>query len=330
MTGGLWPWFILASLLAVLFALDLFVFQRGGERDITVHRAAVLSAFWLVVALAFAGVVWAQKGGAAAGEYVAGYVVERSLSVDNVFVFAILMSAFAVPSALQMRLLFWGVAMAIVMRAVFIAAGAALLDAAHWVLYLFGAFLVVTAVKLLRHQGTEVHPERNPIVRLVGRLVPSVDRFHGTRIFIRRSGQRVATPMLAALVAVATTDVVFALDSIPAIFAITRDSYIVFAANAFAVLGLVPLYFLLAGGMARFTHLDTGLALVLAFVGAKMLLTDVWHVPIWLSLAIIVGIIGVTVLTSLLSDRRRSDAAGGDRLEAREGDAPATVLRVGP
>ena len=318
MGGGLWPWLTLAGLLGVLFALDLVVFQRGGEREISVRRAATLSAFWLVVALAFTGVVWAQKGGPAAGEYVAGYLIERSLSVDNVFVFAILMTAFAVPSALQMRLLFWGVAMAIVMRAGFIAAGAALLDAAHWVLYLFGAFLLATAIKLLRHQGTEVHPERNPIVRLVGRAVPSVGEFHGTRVFIRQAGRRMATPMLAALVAVATTDLIFALDSIPAIFAITRDSYIVFAANAFAVLGLVPLYFLLAGGISRFAHLDTGLALVLAFVGLKMLLTDLWHIPIWLSLAIILGVIAVTMLTSLRSERRQSRPAETNRSERSE------------
>ena len=299
------PWLVLIGLLAVLFVLDLAVFQRGGEQEISFRRAAFLSLFWLAIALGFAGVVWLQKGGGAAGEYVAGYLIERSLSIDNVFVFALLMTAFAVPRTIQMRLLFWGVVMAIVMRAGFIAAGAALLDAAHWVLYVFGAFLVLTAVKLLRHQGTEVHPERNPIVRLVGRIVPTVSDFRGTKVVTREAGRWVATPMLAALVAVATTDLVFALDSIPAIFAVTQDTYIVFASNAFAVLGLVPLYFLLAGSINRFRHLDTGLALVLAFVGAKMLLSDVWHVPIWLSLTVIVTIIAVAILTSLSGQSSR-------------------------
>jgi tellurite resistance protein TerC len=304
MERGLMPWLVLAGLLAALFTLDLLVFQRESEREISFRRAAVLSVFWLGVALGFTGVVWGQKGGSAATEYVAGYLIERSLSIDNVFVFALLMTSFAVPVAIQMRLLFWGVVIAILMRAGFIAAGSALLDAAHWVLYLFGAFLVATAIKLLRHQGAEVHPERNPLVKLVGRLIPTTNEFRGAKVFIREGGRRVATPMLAALVAVATTDLIFALDSIPAIFAITRDTYVVFASNAFAVLGMVPLYFLLAGSMERFKDLDIGLALVLAFVGAKMLLSDVWHIPIWLSLAVIVGIIGTTMLTSLARDRR--------------------------
>ena len=297
------PWGLLVAALVALLALDLVVFQRGAE-EISLRRAAWLSAFWLVVGLGFTGVVAATAGSAAAGEYVAGYLIERSLSVDNVFVFALLFAAFAIPSALQMRVLFWGVIMAIVMRAAFIAAGAALLDAAHWVIYLFGAFLVYTAVKLLRHSGVEVHPERNPVLRLVGRLMPVTDAFHGRRVFVRVAGRRRATPLLAALVAVATTDLVFALDSIPAIFAVTDDAYIVFASNAFAVLGLVPLYFLLRGSLDRFRYLDTGLAAVLGFVGVKMLLSDVYHVPIALSLAVITAVLAIAIGVSLHHDRR--------------------------
>jgi tellurite resistance protein TerC len=245
----------------------------------------VWSVGWLALGLAFTLVVWAWVGPTFAGEYLAGYLIERSLSIDNIFVFALLFTYFAVTPRDQMRMLSIGILMALVLRAVFIFAGAALLDAFHFTIYLFGAVLVVTGVRLARHKNVEVHPDRNPVLRLMKRLWPG------------------ATLTATVIVAIAVTDIIFAIDSIPAIFAVTDETFIVFAANAFALLGLRSLYFMLAGMMERFTYLNLGLALVLVLVGAKMLLTDVWKMPIWLSLLLIVAILGGSIAASLIKTR---------------------------
>src|SRR3712207_5931875 len=234
------------------------------------REAAAWSGVWVTLGLAFGGLVWAWKGGTAAGEYLAGYLIEKSLSVDNIFVFALIFAYFAVPAAYQHRVLFWGVLGAIFFRAIFIAAGAALLSTFHWIIYVFGAFLVLTGIKMARHQGDGVHPERNPALRLLRRFLPLTGEYHGQRFLVRLDGRLWATPLLAVLVVVETTDVIFAVDSIPAIFAITRDPFLVFTSNAFAILGLRSLYFALAGLMDKFHYLKVALAVLLGVVGGKI------------------------------------------------------------
>ena len=288
MSSGVLPWTALVAAIVALLAVDFVLF---GRRGITFRSSALWSAAWLGVGVSFTGVMFAWRGGGPAGEYLSGYLIERSLSIDNIFVFALIFSAFAVPLGERGRLLSAGILMALVLRAVFIALGAALLDAFHVTIYLFGLLLVVTGIKLFRHRTTEIHPERNPVLRMLRRVWPG------------------ATVTAAVLVTLATTDLVFAIDSIPAIFAVTDDAFIVFAANAFALLGLRALYFLLAGMMDRFAYLTHGLALILVFVGGKMLLTDVWKIPTWLSLLVIVAILALAVGLSLQRTRPGRGAA---------------------
>jgi tellurite resistance protein TerC len=291
-------WAILGAALVVMLAFDLLVFARG-RREVTVRESAAWSGVWLVLALAFTGVMWAYGGADAGSEYLAGYLIERSLSLDNIFVFAVLFSYFAVPTIVQGRVLSWGIALALVLRLIFILLGAALLDSFHITFYFFGLLLIYTAWKLARHDDTDVDPEHNPAFRLIRKRVPMSAEYDGGNLFTRVNGRRIATPLLAVFVVVATTDVIFAVDSIPAIFAVTTVPFIVFAANAFAMLGLRALYFLLVGVMDRFVYLSQGLAVILGVIGVKMLLIDVWHVPIWLSLGLIVVILAVTAVLSL-------------------------------
>ncbi|HEU4449334.1 MAG TPA: TerC family protein [Gaiellaceae bacterium] len=295
----LWMWVAFGAFVVAMLLVDLFAFGRRGER-IPFRRAVVWSLAWTLLGLGFAGFVWAWQGRGPAGEYLAGFLIEKSLSIDNLFVFALIFAYFGVPRAFQRRALYWGIVGAVVLRAVFILAGAALLDAFHYTIYVFGVFLVITGVRLARHRNVEIHPERNPILRILGRLVPLSTRFHEDKLLAREGGRLVATPMVGALALVATFDVVFAVDSIPAIFAITRDTFIVYAANAFSLLGLAALYFVLAGMIDRFRYLNVGLAAVLVFVGAKMTLADVYEIPVHLSLAFIVAALGAAVGFSLL------------------------------
>jgi tellurite resistance protein TerC len=280
-------WGALGALVVAMLAIDLVVFARDHTPPL--REAAAWSVGWLVVAVAFGGLFWAWQGGEAGGQFFAGYLLERTLSLDNVFVFAVILTYFAVPAAVQPKVLSWGIALALVLRLVLILAGAALLDAFHATFYVFGAVLLFTAWKLVRREGQEVAPDRNRALRLLPRRLR-------------------AKPLVVVFVVVATTDVVFAIDSIPAIFAVTSEPFVVFAANAFAVLGLRALYFLLAGMMDRFVYLSHGLALILAVIGAKMLLIDVWHPPIWLSLGIIVSVLAATVALSLRADPEGSAA----------------------
>ena len=324
---------LIVAIVAMLF-LDFRVFGRGRE-EITVREAALWSLAWLAVALGFGALLWMWSGGQASSEYLAGYLLERSLSLDNIFVFAVIFTYFAVPVAVQPRVLSWGIALALVLRLVFILIGAALLASFHVTYYLFGTLLVYTAWKLFRHDDSEIEPERNPALRLLRRYVPMTSGYHGGRLAVRTAGRRLATPLLAVFVVVATTDVVFAVDSIPAIFAITQDPFIVFAANAFAMVGLRALYFLLVGAMDRFAYLSYGLSAILAFIGAKMLLIDVWHPPFWVSLVVIVAVLILTALISLRAAPCRPEevreAADPDRVrdplvpaEAAEDAARAT------
>jgi len=293
-----WAWAAVVAFILGLLAVDLLVFHRDAHA-VTTREAAAWSAVWITLGLAFAGLVWVTLGGVAAGEYFGGYLIEKSLSVDNIFVFALLFSYFRVPPAYQHRVLFWGVLGALLLRAIFIAAGAALIDNFHWALYLFGAFLVITGVKMARHGEAEVHPDRSRVLRLVRRLIPMTPDYQDQRFFVRRAGRRLATPLLAVLVVVETTDLLFAVDSIPAIFAVTTEPFLVFTSNAFAILGLRALYFLLTGMVERFVHLKRGLAAVLVFVGVKMLVTELYQVPMWASLTVIALLIGTSIGASL-------------------------------
>jgi tellurite resistance protein TerC len=303
-----WAWAAFGVLVVALLLVDLAVFGRGRS-EISFRRAVGWSIGWTVLGLAFAGFLWVWQGRIAAEEYFAGFLIEKSLSVDNLFVFALVFAYFAVPPVSQRRVLFWGIAGAIVLRGIFIAAGAVLLDTFHYTIYVFGAILIVTGIRMARHQTAEIHPERNPVLKVLGRLIPLTTAYHGDRMTVRERGRRFGTPLLAALVLVATFDVVFAVDSIPAIFAVTREPFIVYAANAFSLLGLAALYFVLANMLGRFRYLNVGLAVVLVFVGVKMTISDLYKIPVFLSLAVIVLTLGLAVLASALRPiRTTSDA----------------------
>ncbi len=293
-----WLWLGLTGGLVGLVLLDLFVFHRRPE-EIRFRQAVLWSVAWLVLGLGFAVAVWAANGSTAAREYLAGYLIERSLSLDNLFVLAVILGYFAVPPVYRHRALLWGVAGALVFRTLFIALGGFALERLSWLAYVLGVFLVVTGVRLAR-RDFDVKPDRNRVVHVVRRVLPMTRDFHGQRLFIRHERRLLATPMVAVLAAVATTDVAFAADSIPAIYAVTDDPFLVFAANAFSVLGLLALYFLLAEIMVRFRYLRPALSLILVFVGVKMALGDVYELPISLSLAVIIGVLVVAIAISLL------------------------------
>jgi tellurite resistance protein TerC len=299
----LWIWGAFVALVAALLIADLLLVHRSAH-VISFKEAAIESAIWIAVGLSFTFVVLGWHGGQAAGEYLSGYLIEKSLSVDNVFVWAVIFSFFGVPREFQFRVLFWGIFGALVLRAIFIFAGVALIEQFEWILYVFGAFLLYTAVKIARHQEAEVHPENNLALKLVRKVVPSINEYDGQKLFTRRSGRRLATPLFAVLILIETTDVVFAVDSIPAILAVSREQFIVFSSNAFAILGLRALYFLLAGAAGRFRYLNVGLGIILAFVGIKMLITEWYHFPTWASLAVITVVLTVTIVASLRADAR--------------------------
>lgn len=303
-------WLLFGVLILALLALDLFVFHRRAH-VVGAREALTWSLVWIAVALAFNAVVYWQFGSARGLEFLTGYLVEKALAVDNLFIFAIIFSYFGIPASLQHRVLFWGVIGALCFRALFIALGASLLTHFHWMIYVFGAFLVLTGIKLL-HRKPKPHPESNPIFRLVRRIVPAAHT-QSDEFFTRERGRRVATQLLLALVLVEISDILFAIDSIPAIFAITADPFIVFTSNIFAVLGLRALYSLLGGLLVRLRFLHIGLALVLTFVGAKMLVAPFFKVPIVASLLIIVALIGASAMASRLyppgNAKQNSDAA---------------------
>lgn len=319
---GPWGWVALIGAIALLLIGDLLIVHRRPHA-IRFREAAIESSVWIALGVGFTGLVALWFGGQAAGEYITGYLIEKSLSVDNVFIWAVLFSYFAVPREYQFRVLFWGIFGALAMRAAFILAGVAVLERFEWVLYLFGGFLLVTAVRMARHRETEVHPEHNPVLRLLRRIVPSTHEYDGHRMFTRRGGRRLATPLFIVLVLVETTDVVFAVDSVPAILAVSREPFIVYSSNAFAILGLRALYFLLAGMAGRFRYLNAGLAVILGFVGLKMLVADLYHPPMWLSLGVIATALAASITASLRADHGdlRSVVAEDSSTEARGGDS---------
>jgi tellurite resistance protein TerC len=295
-----WHWIAFNAMVLFVLALDLFVLHRNAH-EVRMKEALGFSAFWIALALAFNGFVWWWLGPDKGLEFATGYLIEKSLSVDNIFVFVMLFTVFGVPAMYQHRVLFWGILGALVMRFVLILAGAALLQRFHWVIYVFGGFLLLTGVKMLLVRNEEQHPEKNPLFQWLKRKLPLVDQYHGQAFSVRVDGKLFFTPLFLVLVLVEFTDLVFAVDSIPAIFAITTDPFIVYTSNVFAILGLRSLYFALAGLVHKFRYLKAGLALVLLFVGAKMLLLDVYKIPVGASLAVVAGILSVAVLASLFT-----------------------------
>jgi tellurite resistance protein TerC len=301
---------ILALALFTLFvllmlALDLGVFQRQPHR-LSFREAIGWYAFWVALAVAFNLGIYFWRGAQPALEFLTGYILEVSLSMDNVFVFAVIFALLGVRGEFQHRVLFWGIVGALVMRAGFIAAGVALVARFHWILYLFGAFLVLTGVRLFRQKHEAFNPERSPVMRLARRVFPITAEYEGAKFFVVREGRRLATPLLLVLLLVETTDVLFAVDSIPAVFSITLDPFIVYTSNIFAILGLRALYFVLAGAMRRFRYLRPGLSLVLIFVGMKMLAAEFYKIPTLLSLGIISSILLAATLASLRSESGRA------------------------
>lgn len=310
----LWVWLALTSAIAVMLIADLLLVHRTAH-VISIKEAAIESTIWISIGLLFGVIMLVWQGSQAGSEYYAGFLIEKSLSVDNVFVWAVIFSFFAVPREFQFRVLFWGIFGALVLRAIFIFAGVSLIERFDWVLYIFGAFLLYTAVKIARHdEDKEVDYSQNVAMRLVRRFVPTSDTYDGQKLFTRRNGRRLATPLFAVLILIEATDVVFAVDSVPAVLAVSREPFIVFASNAFAILGLRSLYFLLGGMQGKFRYLNVGLGVILAFVGIKMLLIGEpfeVHLPTFVSLGFIAAVLTAAIVASLRADRR--DHAAGAR-----------------
>lgn len=302
---GSWPlWVGFLAFVGMMLALDLGVFHRKAHA-VSLREAAVWSSVWIALASVFALGVFHFYGAQRGLEFTTGYLIEKALSVDNVFVMVIIFGAFGVPAHQQHRVLFWGILGALVMRAVFILAGTALIARFHWTVYVFGLFLVLTGVKMLLARGEHGHPENNVLVRLVRKVLPVAPGQDTEHFFTRIDGRRMVTPLLLALLAVEFTDLIFAVDSIPAVLAVSQDPFIVFTSNIFAILGLRSLYFLLAGVVQKFRYLKLGLALVLVFVGVKMTIVDLFKIPVGVSLAVVALLITGAILSSLLVDGRR-------------------------
>ena len=301
-------WIGFTGFVVAMLALDLGVFHRKAH-EVKFGEALTWSLVWVALAMLFNAFVWSWFGPTTGLEFMTGYLIEKALSVDNIFVFLMLFSYFAVPKSLQHRVLFWGILGALVMRAVFIFAGAALLETFHWVIYVFGGLLLVTGVKMLAQRELEVHPEKNPVLRLFQRIMPTTGEYQGAKFLVKRDGRTLATPLLTVLVAVEATDLIFAVDSIPAVFAVTNDPFIVYTSNIFAILGLRAMYFLLAGIMDRFRYLKAGLACVLIFVGLKMCVADFYEVPIVVSLAVVALILTSAVVASLARPAREPQSS---------------------
>jgi tellurite resistance protein TerC len=304
-SASLLGWVVFGALVVVMLALDLGVGKRS-KRVIPVREALRWTALWLTVAVLFGIGIYLRMGGQKSLEFFTGYLVELSLSADNVFVFLLLFTYFRVPPQHQNRVLFWGIVGALVLRGVFIVAGVTLINRLHAIIYVFGALLVGSGIRMALDEGAEIHPERNPLLRLARRFLPFTKEFVEGRFFTVRDGRRMATPLFLVLLMVGPTDLVFAIDSIPAVLAITRDPFLVLTSNVFAVLGLRAMYFALAGVIGLFRYLSLGLSLVLILIGAKMLLSDVVTVPTWASLAGIAIILGIAVAASLAHPKAKT------------------------
>jgi TerC family integral membrane protein len=302
-------WIIFNAVIVLLLFLDLAVWNRGG-RVLPFRQALYASAVWIGLALAFAGLIYQWLGAGKALEFVTGYLVEEALSVDNLFVFILLFNYFKVPAEQERTVLFWGIIGALIMRGIFIVAGVALVHRFHWIIYLFGAFLVYTGFKLFGEgEEEQVDPSHNVVLKFVRRFLPITQNYEGRKFFVIREGRTFATPLFLVLLVVETTDILFATDSIPAILAISRDSFIVYTSNVFAILGLRSLFFALSGLMKLFHYLNYGLAVVLMFIGAKMLLSAKYQIPTWAALLTIAVVLAISVLASVLFPRKEDEAS---------------------
>jgi tellurite resistance protein TerC len=319
---SLWAWLAFFALIAVLLLIDLKVVMREAH-EVSTREAAIYSAVWIALGVAFTGVIWTWLGGSAAQEYITGYLIEKSLSVDNVFVWAVLFTFFAVPNKYQHGVLFWGIFGAVVFRLIFIFAGVALLNSLSWIVYVFGAFLLYTAYKLFTSDDVEIDPEHNPVLVRIRRWLPATEDYRADHFFVKENGRWLVTPLLTVLVSIEFTDILFAVDSIPAILAITKNQFIVFSSNAFAILGLRALYFLLAGLQDRFIYLNKGLGVILGFVGLKFIAEGIggesFHIPTWTSLAVITVVLALTFWLSW-----RHQPEGASSKEAHGDDAART------
>ena len=298
MTQELWLWIGFNAFIVGMLVLDLAVFHKKPH-EVKFKEAAGWSVFWIALALVFNAGLWFVRGQQAGLEFLTGYLIEKSLSVDNLFVFLLVFSYFAVPAKNQHGVLFWGILGALVFRFLFIIAGIELLERFHWLIYVFGGVLIVSGVKLWQEKEKKIEPEKNPLVRLFRRLMPVTPEYHDGKFFVRQAGKLAATPLFVVLLVVETTDIVFAVDSIPAVLAITRDPFIVYSSNAFAILGLRALFFALSGVMQRFHHLHYGLSAILVFVGGKMVASEFVKVPTAASLAVVAAILAVSIWASL-------------------------------
>ena len=320
MNVPLWAWAAFVAFVLAMLALDLFVLHRRAHQ-VSLTEAGAWSMVWVALGLGFGGLLWAWRGGDTAQVYFAGYLIEKSLSLDNVFVFTVIFAMFAIPLRYQHRVLMAGIIGALCLRAAFIAGGAALLHSFHVVVYLFGALLLWTAIRMLR-SGGHLQPGRG-LPRVIQRILPSTRELHGQRFLVRESGRWLATPLLAALIVVEAADVIFAVDSIPAIFAVTTDTFVVFTSNVFALLGLRALYFLLAGAVGRLRYLRPGLSIILAAAAVKLLLSDVFTIPVWASPAFILFVLAVVAMMSLWDARTRPTAGPRARPAAPRTAHPA-------
>lgn len=302
MTGTL-PWIFFNAFVLLMLALDLGVFHRQSKK-ITFKNAMIWSAVWIGMAMIFNGWIYYSMGKQPAIEFLTGYLIEKSLSVDNIFVFVLLFSFFKVPDEYRHRVLFWGVIGALIMRAIFIALGAVLILKFHWIIYLFGAFLVYTGYKMFKKSAEDMHPEDNPLVKWFVKRGRVTSEYHGKKFFVNINGKNLATPLFLCLLSVEFTDLIFAVDSIPAIFAITKDPFIVYTSNVFAILGLRSLYFALEGVITKFPYLRFGLAIILIFIGLKMLLVDVFKIPVVASLGVIALVLTISILWEKIFPKR--------------------------
>jgi tellurite resistance protein TerC len=323
MTVPVWAWAAFLSFVIAMLALDVLVLHRRA-REVSLREAGTWSAVWIIIGLGFGGLVWAWAGSGAAQAYLAGYLIEKSLSVDNIVLFAAIFSALAIPARYQHRVLMLGIIGALAMRAAFIAAGITLLEAIHPVIYVFGVVLLLAAVTMLRG-GTDAAPEESRVLRVLRRLLPVTGRLHGQRFVLRDGGHLLATPLLLALVVVETTDVIFAVDSVPAVLAVTTDPFVVYTSNVFALLGMRALYFLLAGAAAGLRYLRPGLAVILGAVAVKLLLADIWESPVWSAPAFIAAVLAVVAAASVRDNQ--ATAASRERPTASANEKPTAHHR---
>ena len=322
-SGPIWLWVGFNLFVLAILALDLGVFHRKAHA-LSLKEASIWSVVWITLAMVFNAGLYLFAGPEPALQFFTGYLIEKSLSVDNIFIFLLLFTFFKVPAAYQHRVLYWGILGALIMRGTLIAVGVALIESFHWIIYLFGAFLIFTGIRMGFHKEIEVHPENDLLLKFIRRFVSVTENYEHDRFFVRRAGQVMVTPLLLVLLVIDTTDLIFAVDSIPAVFAVTRDPFLVYTSNIFAILGLRSLYFVLAGIMEKFYYLKLGLSVILTFVGVKMVLADVFSLPTALSLVVIAVVLTIAIVASIV--RTRHQAAKTREPEAQAGEASAREI----